>query len=1204
MIFSSERLQALRDCCRDDAAFAQLQQILAGIQSEDASINPLSHHSPEIELHHPMQTASNNGNLPASGRSESGLMRGVAEATSQLLTSQDYTQAIDAALATLGQATQVDRVYLFESHPHSITGEPAVSQRFEWVRDSITPQLDNPELQNRTFAASGLLRWYELFKSGQLFCALVQELPPTEQAVLVAQDILSILLVPILIDGELWGVIGFDDCSTERYWSADEAAALQIMATSLGGAIARQQAESALRQSEWRLHNIAANVPGMIYQCRRGVDGTYQVLYASSGSRELLELEPIQIESNTCLLRSLCHPDDRSTFETSINTSAATLQPWNWEGRIITPSGKLKWVQGVARPERQLNGDLSWDGLLVDISDRKFAEAECRLSEARYRAMLDASPDLMFRLNQEGQYLDFKANNTANIPPAGIVGRYLHDLLPVDVADLCLATIHKTLETETLQTCEYQLSEPDGVRDYEARVVVSGKDEVLWIVQDVTERKQAEQEIRQSEARNRALVDAIPDLMFRIRRDGTYLDCKVDSDDDTLIPPQELIGKTVYDVLPSEQAQLRMYYIEQALATGQSQRFEYRLRFDARTRASQLYQAISPDLDRLSSEHGSMRDYEARLVVCGEDEVLVIVRDITERKLSEAALRRSEEKFAKAFHASPNSLAISTLEEGRVIDVNESFLKISGYQRQEVIGRTTQELQLWLNPGDRHQMIQSLQQNGSVRDMECQFRMKWGGVRTTLLSAEVVHIGNEACLLSMVVDITERKQAEQQLWAAAERDRLVRDIALRIRESLDLKQILDTTVVEIRQFLQVDRVYIGQFDPNDPSVMVAEAESVDPHYPSILGGGIDPEHMSEVKAMFAGGQMRVVNNTHAETEYPAIAAYYTEYQIQAGIVAPIMLDHQLYGVLVANQCCQPREWQAFEIDLLRQLATHVAIAIQQAQLYKQVQDLNTGLEQQVAERTAELQQRMEELQDLNQLKDEFLNAFSHDLRTPIMGISLVIGNLLNQPGETIAISRSIFERMAQSSNHQLQLINSLLQAHSAETRGVILNYELVQLSLLTQVIVEDLEPLVSKNQARLTNQVPPDLPLVNADPVQLRRVFENLITNALHHNPPGVNLTLNAHIESDMIRLMLQDDGVGMASEVSDRIFERYSRGTQSRHSTGIGLGLYLCRQIITAHGGQIGVDSTPGNGSTFWLTLPLAISSIANTDPHAVADA
>jgi signal transduction histidine kinase len=117
-------------------------------------------------------------------------------------------------------------------------------------------------------------------------------------------------------------------------------------------------------------------------------------------------------------------------------------------------------------------------------------------------------------------------------------------------------------------------------------------------------------------------------------------------------------------------------------------------------------------------------------------------------------------------------------------------------------------------------------------------------------------------------------------------------------------------------------------------------------------------------------------------------------------------------------------------------------------------------------------------------------------------------------------------------------------------------------------------------------------------------VFENLITNALHHNPPGVNLTLNAHIESDMIRLMLQDDGVGMASEVSDRIFERYSRGTQSRHSTGIGLGLYLCRQIITAHGGQIGVDSTPGNGSTFWLTLPLAISSIANTDPHAVADA
>jgi signal transduction histidine kinase len=310
---------------------------------------------------------------------------------------------------------------------------------------------------------------------------------------------------------------------------------------------------------------------------------------------------------------------------------------------------------------------------------------------------------------------------------------------------------------------------------------------------------------------------------------------------------------------------------------------------------------------------------------------------------------------------------------------------------------------------------------------------------------------------------------------------------------------------------------------------------------------------------------------------------------------PILVDDHLFGLMVVHQCSEPRHWQQFEIDLLSRLATQVSIAVQQANLYEQVRQLNTGLEQQVQERTAQLRQKMEELQSLNDLKDEFLNAFSHDLKTPVMGLSLVISNLLNQPGEMIPISRSILERMAHSSDHQLQLIMSMLEAHSAETKGMTLHYELLQIGLLVQIIVEDLEPLVQKGRATLTNSIPPDLPLVKADPTQIRRVFENLITNALNHNPPSIHIVLDATVEKDLIRFTVKDTGVGMSQETCDRLFKRYSRGPRSRHSTGIGLGLYLCRQIITAHGGQIGVESQPGAGATFWLTLPLAIPSGAN---------
>lgn len=1164
MVLGVDRLQALRDCCRDEAAFERLRQILA---------------------------------LETDRSSE--LLGTVAEATSQLLTQSDYATGINAALALMGEATGVDRVYIFHIHPHPDTGEPAASQQYEWVRASITPQINNPALQNRVYQATGLMRWYDLLQAGRPLSALIDQLPPSERKVFKLQEIRSILVVPIFSDNALWGFIGFDDCHRERHWSADEEAALQVLAASVGGAIARQQAASALSQSESRLQTIAANVPGMIYQLRRHLDGSRQVIYASSGCRELLELEPEQIQATSAILASLCHPDDQERFEQSIERSGVTLQPWNWEGRIITPSGKLKWIQGFSRPDLQSNGEIVWDGVLVDITERQQVEAELRRSEARNRAMLDASPDLMFRISLNGRYLDFKSSPTATIPKEGIVGRYLHDVLPSDVADLCLRTIRTTLTTQTLQTCEYQLDEPTGKRDYEARVVVSGTDEVLWIVQDVTERKQTERTIRQSEARNRALVDAIPDLMFRIRRDGTYLDCKAERDGDTLLPPQELIGKSVYDVLPPDHAAQRMYYVEQALKTGEIQSFEYQLNLGQGTEAESTQVDAFPELERPDSLH--IREYEARVVVSGDDEVIAIVRDITERKCAETALRLSEEKFSKAFHSSPNSMTLSTVQEGRIIEVNQSFLETSGYDRNEVIGRRVHDLGLWVNPVERDAMIRILRQNGTIRNQEYQFRIKSGEIITTLFSAEIIQVGDEICILASVIDITARQRAEQELWAAAERDRLLGEIALRIRQSLDLDQTFSTTVAEVRQFLQADRVFISQFDETGHGCIVAE--SVNAEFPSVLNWIIDPAIYAEMTALYGQGT-RVIADQSQVQDITFAQESYDRFHTRAALGVPIVIGDRLFGALVAHQCSGPRQWQSQEVHLMERLGTQVAIAIQQAQLYTQVQDLNAGLERQVAERTAQLQQKMEELQELNQLKDDFLNAFSHDLRTPMMGISLVISNLMNQSGDTIAVSRAVLERMVQSTSHQLNLLNSLLQAHSAEVRGVILNYELVQLSLLLQVIVEDLEPLVQKNTATLVSQVPPDLPLVQADPLQLRRVFENLITNALHHNPPGVHLVLDASIEEDFIRLTLTDDGVGMSPDVSETLFERYSRGRKSRHSTGIGLGLYLCRQIITAHGGQIGVESTPGEGSTFWLTLPLAISANARPDPSTLAEA
>lgn len=235
-----------------------------------------------------------------------------------------------------------------------------------------------------------------------------------------------------------------------------------------------------------------------------------------------------------------------------------------------------------------------------------------------------------------------------------------------------------------------------------------------------------------------------------------------------------------------------------------------------------------------------------------------------------------------------------------------------------------------------------------------------------------------------------------------------------------------------------------------------------------------------------------------------------------------------------------------------------------------------------------LQQR--EFESRQQLR-VFLQAVSHDLRNPVLGILMVLRNLLKQPGEKVSVARSILERIAESSDRQLELINSLIETHAAEVRGVVVHCQPLQLNLLVQSAIADLQPMLTKEQATLTNLIPNELSLVNADPLQLSRVYQNLIANALNHNPPGLNIKLEAKLEGDWVRCTVMDNGVGMSPQQCEKLFDLYFRGQQKRHSVGLGLGLYLCRQILTAHGGEIGVNSCLGEGTTFWFKLPIAVS-------------
>ncbi|MEH2046633.1 sensor histidine kinase [Nostoc sp.] len=834
------------------------------------------------------------------------------------------------------------------------------------------------------------------------------------------------------------------------------------------------------------LETIATNLPGTIFQILQRQDGSIFIPYISSGCKYLYELEPEAVQADFQVLYKLIHPQDIKAFTESIAVCRTTLTPWHWEGRIVTPSGKLKWIQGTLQPELQAAGDFLWHGLVMDITDRKQAQEKLQESEARYKAILDAIPDLMFRISRDGEYLDLKSEG-ANITLSReeIVGKNLQELLPIDVAAISQVAIAKTLDSGILQTCEYQLPTSLGVRDYEARLVVSGADEVL-----------------------------------------------------------------------------------------------------------------------------------------------AIVRDITERKQGEVALQNLAQKFAKAFSCSPDSITISTLQEGRFIEVNDSFVNLSGYGRDEAIGKTSFELNLWVDDRDRLNLVQELQSMGVARNLEVEFRQKSGEIITSLLSAEVIDLDGVPAILAVHHDITERKQVEAQLRFCAQRDRLLAETLVRIRSSLNLEQILQTTVTEVRQFLQADRVFIGLNNANLGVRTIAE--SVDPKYPSVSGWSTNDEaYLQELRNLLKDNLVRVVEDITQIEVSPKVKAHYRKFQTKATLAVPIMLNNELFGALIANQCSGSRHWQPVEIDLLQQMSEQVAIAIQQSQICQKLAELNTNLEHQVQERTAQLQQKMQEVENLHRVKDVVLHTVAHDLRTSVMGNLMVLKNLLNQrvgSGEAgedgskgeiaaslsplplshapcpipnaqspIPISRSIIERMIQGNDRQLTMINSLLEINSCEKQGIEIKLEPVQLSTLLGECFSQLEPMLTQNQATLKNLVPADLPLVMADGTRLQKVLVNLIAHGLQNNPPGLNFTLSATVEGGMIRTQIQDDGVIMSKVECDRLFDLHVRDPQDCCSTSIGLKMYLCRKVIKAHGGEIGVMSNRKRGLTFWFTLPLATSSATN---------
>ncbi|MCS6815241.1 MAG: PAS domain-containing protein, partial [Cyanobacteria bacterium] len=411
--------------------------------------------------------------------------------------------------------------------------------------------------------------------------------------------------------------------------------------------------------------------PLVIYQAHLYPDGSIAFLFVSPRSTTLLDLDADQLCQDAAVLIDRVLPGDRPQFFQSVATASQAGQPWRWVGQIMLSSGQSRWIEAIADPIPQADGSVVWHGAFTDIShhkqtelalrqenrelqatvatqaaeleqaiarmqrqmiDRRQAEAALRASSDRHRALLAALPDMIFRYNRQGVHLEFVPSYDWQpvCSPEAFLNKPVSEILPKPVANQILAAIAQALATGRMQLIEYRLDVQGVPHDYEARLVVSGADEVTAIVRDITDRKQAEAKLRANQKFLELVMNSIPQYVFWKDINSVYLGCNRNfAELAGLASPEDIVGKTDYDLPWRKYAQQFIDRDRKVIATNQP-----------------IYRVIDP----IISAKGQPAWTETNKVPLQDDEgnvigILGTRDDVTDRIRAEEALKASEAKL-------------------------------------------------------------------------------------------------------------------------------------------------------------------------------------------------------------------------------------------------------------------------------------------------------------------------------------------------------------------------------------------------------------------------------------------------------------------------------------------------------------------------------------------------------------------------------
>jgi PAS domain S-box-containing protein len=552
-----------------------------------------------------------------------------------------------------------------------------------------------------------------------------------------------------------------------------------------------------------------------------------------------------------------------------------------------------------------------------------------------------------------------------------------------------------------------------------------------------------------------------------------------------------------------------------------------------------------------------------------------VLKDISDRK-------RAEEKYRTLVSNVQEGVFITT-PQGHFLDFNEAFLRMSGYSSRDELMKVDTSI-LYANPADRERLKKLLHDHGSVADFEFDILRKDGEIRSVTESSNAVRdiVGNVTAYQGFLLDITERKRAEQEIRRRNRELLVLNSIANTLTESLDLSDSLHRTLRQLSELFKLDASSLYLFDSANEILRrvaaVGHRSEFSRHFPPTK---VQPELLQHIQAVHA---------TFLSTHGLQLPQMFKDVQRQEQIVTAYVVilwskDKVIGGLVVGSRT--PRDFSPADINLLIAVGSQISSAIERTLLYDQTRQAYDDLR-----RTQEQLLHSEKMAAVGQL----ISGVAHELNNPLTAI-LGYSQLLTSCGQVgqqgLEYSEKLYKQ-AQRTHRIVQNLLSFARQHKPERIPVRLNQVLEDTLALRDY---DLR----MNNVRLILDLAPDLPLAAADPHQLQQVFLNLVNNAvdaiLETSAKG-ELWVRTAKEGEKFVVQFVDSGPGVKDP--SRVFDPFY--TTKPVGKGTGLGLSICYGIITEHGGQIRVCNVPPRGACFTIELPCSPIAATSESPGTEA--